>query len=155
MSLSGKVAIVTGSTSGIGFGIAQALARQGVHVMLNGFGEAGLVETIRTTLESDFNIRAAYNGADLTKADQIGSLIEETVEKLGSVDILVNNAGIQHVSPVDTFPPDKWEMIIALNLVACFHTIRHAVPHMKKNGWGRIINIASALAVVASPFKSA
>lgn len=155
MSLSGKVAVVTGSTSGIGLGIAQAFAKQGVHIMLNGFGDAAAIETIRANMEKEFGIKVAYNGADLTKSDQIETLISDAVTQLGSVDILVNNAGIQHVSPIDTFPPEKWEMIIALNLVACFHTIRHAIPHMKEKGWGRIINIASAHAVVASPFKSA
>lgn len=148
-------ALITGSTSGIGLGIARKLASEGHNIMLNGFGPADEIEATRAELERSYGVKVAYNGADLTKPDQIEALIADTRQKLGGLDILVNNAGIQHVSPVESFPPEKWDMIIALNLSSAFHTIRLSFEDMKANGFGRIINIASAHALVASPFKSA
>ncbi len=153
--LTGKTAIITGSTSGIGLGIAGTLAKAGAHIMLNGFGDADEIEALRADMESACNVKVRYNGADMTQPDQIDALVAETAAELGGVDIIVNNAGIQHVCPVDEFPAEKWDAIIAINLSSAFHMIRHAVPHMKDKGWGRIINIASAHALVASPYKSA
>lgn len=153
--LKGKTAIVTGSTSGIGQGIARALAAEGADIVLNGFGDAVEIEAGRSALETEYGVRVLYNGADMTKPEQIAGLVGEAKEILGSVDIIVNNAGIQHVCPVDEFPPEKWDAIIAINLSAAFHMIRASVPHMKQAGWGRIINLASAHALVASPYKSA
>lgn len=153
--LKGKIAIITGSTSGIGLGIARALAGNGADVVLNGFGDAAEIETIRSGIEKEFGVKALYHNADMTKADEIADLVKTTKAALGRVDILVNNAGIQHVAPIDEFPPEKWEQIISINLVSSFHTIHHALPLMKEQGWGRIVNIASAHALVASPFKSA
>jgi 3-hydroxybutyrate dehydrogenase len=153
--LKGKTAVVTGSTSGIGQAIAEAMAKAGANVMLNGLGDAVKIEAQRADLEKKYGIKASYHPADMTKPDEIGAMVDATVSKLGSIDILVNNAGIQHVAPVEEFPIDKWNAIIAINLSASFHAIRAAVPHMKKQGWGRIIQIASAHALVASPFKSA
>ncbi len=155
MSLKGKGAIVTGSTSGIGQGIAQALAKAGVNVMLNGLGDAKAIEADRANLEKETGVKVLYDGADMTKPEQILAMVDAAAKAFGSVDILVNNAGIQHVAPIEEFPPEKWDMILAINLSASFHAIRHAVPLMKKEKWGRIINIASAHALVASPFKSA
>jgi 3-hydroxybutyrate dehydrogenase len=155
MSLKGKNAIVTGSTSGIGQGIAHALAAAGVNVMLNGLGDAGVIEADRAALEQKTGVRVLYNGADMTKPEQIAAMVAAANTGFGSVDILVNNAGIQHVAPIEEFPIEKWDMILAINLSASFHAIRHAVPLMKQEKWGRIINIASAHALVASPFKSA
>jgi 3-hydroxybutyrate dehydrogenase len=154
-NLKGKVAVVTGSTSGIGLGMARAFAEQGAHVMLNGLGDAAEIEKTRAAVEKDFGVKVLFHGADMTKADQIEDMIKTANDKLGSVDILVNNAGIQHVAPIDEFPVDMWENIININLVSAFHTIRHALPIMKKKGWGRIIQTASAHALVASPNKSA
>jgi 3-hydroxybutyrate dehydrogenase len=148
-------AIVTGSTSGIGLGIAEALAAGGMNVMLNGFGNADEIERARADLASRHGVEALYSGADMTRPDEIRSMVEEAEERLGSVDVLVNNAGIQHVSPIEDFPPEKWDAIIAINLSSSFHTIRAALPGMKSRKWGRIINLASAHALVASPFKSA
>jgi len=153
--LKGKSAVVTGSTSGIGLGVATALAARGVHVMLNGFGDAAEIEKLRSSIERDHGVTVVYDGADMSKPAEIAAMMVNAEKTLGSVDILVNNAGIQFVSPIEEFPPEKWEAIIAINLVALFHTIRHAVPGMKQRKWGRIINIASAHALVASPFKSA
>lgn len=153
--LKGKVAIITGSTSGIGLGIAKAMAAQGADVMLNGFGKADEIETLRSGIEKEFGVKAVFHGADMTKSEQVADMVATAKAQLGRVDILVNNAGMQFVAPIDEFPPEKWEGIIALNLVSCFHTIRNVLPHMKEQGWGRIINIASAHALVASPFKSA
>lgn len=153
--LKNKVAIVTGSTSGIGLGIAKALAAQGANIMLNGLGDAGEIEKIRAGIEKDSGVKVLFNGADMTKAEQIADLVKEANDKLGSVDILINNAGIQHVAPIVDFPPEKWELIININLVASFHTLRNALPIMQKQKWGRVINMASAHALVASPFKSA
>lgn len=154
MSLKGKTAIITGSTSGIGLGIAQGFAAHGINVVINGFGVPEDIERERAGLEA-MGIKAVYSAADMTKPDEIAAMVENTVKDFGSVDILVNNAGIQYVAPVEEFPPEKWDAIIAINMSSGFHTIRAAVPHMKKAGWGRIINIASAHALVASPFKSA
>ncbi len=153
--LKGKTAIVTGSTSGIGQGMARALAKAGCNVMLNGFGDTAQIEKERADMEKESGSKIAYNGADMTKADQIEALIKETKAKFGSVDIIVNNAGVQHVAPIDEFPPEKWDQIIAINLTSAFHMTRLAVPYMKEAGWGRIVNLASAHALVASPFKGA
>jgi len=153
--LKGKVALVTGSTSGIGLAIARAYAKQGANVVINGFGDKAAIEKERAGIESDFGVKALYSGADMSKGDEIGAMVAEAESKLGSVDILVNNAGIQFVSPIEEFPPQKWEQIIAINLSAAFYAIRAAVPGMKARKWGRIINTASAHALVASPFKSA
>ncbi len=150
-----KNAIVTGSTSGIGLGIAQAFAEAGINVMLNGFGEAGEIEGIRAGIEKDHGVRVLYSGADMTKPDDIATMVADAEGALGGVDILVNNAGIQHVASVEDFPVDRWDAIIAVNLSAAFHAIRAVVPAMKARGWGRIINLASAHGLVASPFKSA
>ncbi|GLK70723.1 3-hydroxybutyrate dehydrogenase [Ancylobacter dichloromethanicus] len=155
MSLKGKNAVITGSTSGIGLAIARALAAEGVNVTLNGFGDAAAIEQERSDIETSFGVAALYSDADLTKGSECAGLIALADEKLGSVDILVNNAGVQHVAPVEEFPDDKWDLIIALNLSAAFHAIKAAVPGMKARGWGRIINTASAHALIASPFKSA
>ena len=151
----GATALVTGSTSGIGLGIATSLAAKGVNVVLNGFGDAGEIEKLRAKLAGDHGVKVRYDGADLSKQDEIESMMRTAITEFGSIDILINNAGIQFVAPIDEFPVDKWNAIIALNLTASFHTIRLALPAMKKKKWGRIINIASAHALVASPFKSA
>ncbi|MDX1527743.1 MAG: SDR family NAD(P)-dependent oxidoreductase, partial [Gammaproteobacteria bacterium] len=150
-----KNAIVTGSTSGIGLGIAEALAADGMNVVLNGFGDADEIERTRSDLSSKHGVEALYSGADMTKPDEIVAMVKEAEGELGSVDVLVNNAGIQHVSPIEDFPPGKWDAIIAINLSSSFHTIRAAIPGMKARKWGRIINLASAHGLVASPFKSA
>ncbi len=150
-----KVAVITGSTSGIGLGLAQGLAKAGAHVVLNGFGDKAEIERVRAEIAAQSGVKVIYHGADMSKPDQIAALIREAQELLGSVDILVNNAGIQKVAPIEEFPIDKWDAIIAINLSSAFHTIRAAVPGMKAKRWGRIINIASAHALVASPFKSA
>jgi 3-hydroxybutyrate dehydrogenase len=154
MFLSGKTALVTGSTSGIGLACARALAAEGANVVLNGFGDAGEIEAIRTQLEAASGARALYSNADLTKAEAIEAMMRQAAEAFGGVDILVNNAGMQHVAPVDQFPTDRWDLIIALNLTAVFHTTRLALPHMKAKGWGRVINTASAHSLVASPNKA-
>jgi 3-hydroxybutyrate dehydrogenase len=151
----GLTALVTGSTSGIGLGIARTFASGGANVVLNGFGNAAEIEALRAGLEADHGVRVRYDGADLSRQDAIESLIGNAVEAFGAIDILVNNAGIQHVAPIDEFPVDKWNAILALNLTASFHTIRLALPGMKRKRWGRIVNIASAHALVASPYKSA
>lgn len=155
MALKGKSAIVTGSTSGIGKGLAGALAAQGCHIMLNGFGDRDEIEAQRKALEQEHGIKAFYHNADMSQPDQIEALVSESASQMGSVDIIVNNAGIQFVCPVDEYPVEKWDAIIAINLSAAFHMIRCSVPYMKKAGWGRIINLASAHALVASPYKSA
>lgn len=151
----GKTILVTGSTSGIGQGVARAFAEQGANVILNGFGDPDQIEADRASLAEAQGVEVRYEGADLTDVAQIESMIDRIVDEFGSIDVLVNNAGIQHVAPVDEFPVDKWDKIIALNMTASFHTIRLALPAMKKKGWGRIINIASAHALVASAYKSA
>ncbi len=153
--LKGKSAVITGSTSGIGLGIARALAAQGCNVMLNGFGNANEIKAARKQLEQEFGVKALHSGADMSRPSEIQTMMSEAEHQLGGVDILVNNAGIQHVAPVDEFPLDRWDQIIAINLSSNFHTIRTALPGMKQRGWGRIINIASAHGLVASPFKSA
>jgi len=153
--IAGKTVLITGSTGGIGYGIAQKMASAGCNVMLNGFGDKNEIEEKRAALEKDHNIKAEYNAADMTKPSEIRDMIKSAADVFGSLDILVNNAGIQYVSPIEEFPEDKWNAIIAINLSSSFHTIQNSVPLMKKQGWGRIINIASAHALVASPYKSA
>ena len=153
--LAGKNAIVTGSTSGIGLGMATGLARAGANVVLNGLGDADEIEATRAALEADAGTKILFNGANMLKPEEIAGLVEDTGARLGSVDILINNAGIQHVSPIEEFPIGKWDAIIAINLSSAFHAIRAAVPGMKQAGWGRIVNLASAHALVASPYKSA
>ena len=155
MFLKGKTALVTGSTSGIGLAYAKAFAAEGANLVINGFGDATAIETERVALEAASGGKALYSGHDLTKPDQIEAMMAEAADAFGGVDILVNNAGIQHVAPVEEFPVDKWDLIIALNLTAAFHTTRLALPHMKQAKWGRIIQTASAHSLVASPFKSA
>jgi 3-hydroxybutyrate dehydrogenase len=155
MMLKGKSAAVTGSTSGIGLAYARAFAAEGANVLLNGFGEAGAIETERAKIESEFGVKAVYSPADMSKGPEIAGMVEQAERELGSVDILVNNAGIQFVSPIEEFPDEKWDQIIAINLTSAFHAIKAAVPGMKRRGWGRIINTASAHSLVASPFKSA
>ncbi|MFV3073238.1 3-hydroxybutyrate dehydrogenase [Niveispirillum fermenti] len=153
--LKDKVAIITGSTSGIGLGIARRLAAAGAHVVLNGFGDKAEIETVRTAIEADYGVQALYSAADMSKPDQIRAMIDLAVEKLGGVDILVNNAGIQHTAPVTEFPAERWDSVIAINLSAVFHGIQAALPHMQAKGWGRIVNIASAHGLVASANKAA
>jgi 3-hydroxybutyrate dehydrogenase len=153
--LNGKVAVVTGSTSGIGLAIARGYAAQGCNVVINGFGQADAIEAERSGIEKDFAVKALYSSADMSQGDQIAAMIVNAERTFGSVDLLVNNAGIQFVAPIEEFPVEKWEQIIAINLSAAFHAIRAAVPGMKARKWGRIINTASAHALVASPFKSA
>ena len=153
--LKGKTALVTGSTSGIGLGIAEGFARQGANIVLNGLGERADIERLRARLAEARKATVRYDGTDMSKPQAIEAMIGAAVGEFGAVDILVNNAGIQHVAPVDEFPTDKWNAVLAINLSAAFHTIRLALPAMKKKGWGRIINIASAHALVASPYKAA
>src|ERR1700759_726580 len=153
--LKGKVALVTGSTSGIGLAIARAYAKQGANVVINGFGDKDAIEKERSGIEKDFGVKAFYSPADMSKGTEIAGMIGDAGKAFGSVDILVNNAGIQFVAPIEEFPVEKWDQIIAINLSAAFHAIRAAVPGMKQRKWGRIINTASAHALVASPFKSA
>jgi len=155
MQLRNKTALVTGSTSGIGLGIAHAFAREGANVILNGFGDATQIEALRAGIERDHGVKARYDGADMSKADAIESMMAKALAEFGSIDVLVNNAGIQHVAPIEEFPLAKWDAIIAINLSAAFHTIRLAFPPMKSRKFGRIINVASAHALIASPFKSA
>jgi 3-hydroxybutyrate dehydrogenase len=155
MSLKSRNAVITGSTSGIGLAYAKALAAAGANVMINGFGKPEDIEKERSGIEHDFGVTALYSPADMTKPDQIKGMIDDAVAKLGSVDILINNAGVQYVAPIEDFPIEKWDQIIAINLSAAFHAIRAAVPGMKAKGWGRIISTASAHSLVASPFKSA
>jgi 3-hydroxybutyrate dehydrogenase len=153
--LRGKSAVVTGSTSGIGLAIAKMLAANGANVMLNGFGDIAEIKALRAQLERDHGMQVLYSGADMSRPPEIQTMLREAVARFGGIDILVNNAGIQHVAPVDEFPVDKWELILAINLSSAFHTIQGSLPSMKARGWGRIINIASAHGLVASPFKSA
>lgn len=153
--LKGKNAVITGSTSGIGLAIASELASNGANVVINGFGDAAAIEKERVNLELQFDVKAHYINADLMQADATRSFIDEAVKALGSIDILVNNAGIQHTDLIEDFPVDRWDAIIALNLSAVFHGTAAALPYMKKQGWGRIINIASAHGLVASATKSA
>lgn len=151
----GKVALVTGSTSGIGLGIATAFAAQGADIVLNGFGDAAEIEKVRAGLAEKHGVKVIYDGADLSRGEAVRGLIENAVRQLGRIDILVNNAGIQHTAPIEEFPVEKWDAILALNLSAVFHGTAAALPHMKKQGFGRIINIASAHGLVASAYKSA
>jgi 3-hydroxybutyrate dehydrogenase len=153
--LNSKTALVTGSTSGIGLGIAAALAARGSNVILNGFGDAAEIEALRAKLSADHGVDVRYDGADLSQQEAIEAMMGKAIGEFGAVDILVNNAGIQFVAPIDEFPVAKWNAIIGLNLTASFHTIRLALPAMKARKWGRIVNIASAHALVASPYKSA
>lgn len=153
--LDGKTALVTGSTSGIGLACARAYAGQGANVVLNGFGDADEIEEIRAAIETEFSVKAIYSGADLTKPGEIETLVATAMETFKAVDILHNNAGVQHVAPVEEFPPERWDLIIALNLTSSFHTTRLLMKQMKERGWGRLIFTASAHALVASPYKSA
>jgi 3-hydroxybutyrate dehydrogenase len=153
--LKGKTALVTGSTSGIGLGIAQRLAAEGANVVLNGFGDTAEIERLRRDMAAKHGVGVVYDGADMSKPDAVVAMVANASREFGGIDVLVNNAGIQHVAPVDDFPPAKWDAIIAINLSAAFHTVRAALPAMKKKRWGRIVNIASAHALVASPYKSA
>lgn len=153
--LTDRVALVTGSTSGIGLSIAKALAAEGCSVMLNGFGDRDAIEKQRVDLAATYNVRCLYNGADLSQPSECVGLIEDAEARMGCVDILVNNAGIQYVSPIESFPVDRWDAIMALNLSAAFHTIRAVLTSMRRRGWGRLINIASTHGLVASPDKSA
>jgi 3-hydroxybutyrate dehydrogenase len=155
MSLASRNALVTGSTSGIGLAIARVLAQDGANIVINGMGDPAAIEKERAAIEKDFGVKALYNGADMSKPAEIAAMVADAQSKLGSVDILVNNAGIQFVSPIEDFPIEKWDAIIAINLSAAFHAIRAAVPGMKAKKWGRIISTASAHSLVASPFKSA
>jgi 3-hydroxybutyrate dehydrogenase len=154
-ALDGKVAIVTGSTSGIGLGIARALAQAGAAIVLNGLGKADEIERLRAELETETSSRIVYSPADMSKPQSIAGMIDMTVEAFGRLDILVNNAGIQHVAPIAEFPAEKWDLILAINLSSAFHATKLALPHMRKTGFGRIINMASAHGLVASPFKAA
>jgi 3-hydroxybutyrate dehydrogenase len=153
--LKGKTALITGSTSGIGLGYARALAAQGVNITINGFGDKNAIEKERGGIEKEFGVRAFYSPADMTKPEEIADMVHATEKTFGSLDILINNAGIQYVAPIEEFPIEKWNQIIAINLSSAFHTIRAAVPGMKSRKWGRIINTASAHSLVASPFKAA
>src|SRR5258708_17617178 len=153
--LKGKVAVVTGSRSGIGQAIEEAFAREGASILLNGFGDKAAIESLRARLEKQSGAKVIYDAADMTKPREIEAMIKRAASELGGVDILVNNAGIQHVAPIDEFPDDKWDAIIAVNLSSAFHATKHALPVMKKKRWGRIINIASAHGLVASPNKAA
>ncbi len=153
--IQGKNAIITGSTSGIGLGLAEAMARAGMNIMLNGFGDAAEIEAMRSELETRHGVNVKYHGADMTKPEEIADLVSATVAAFGTIDVLVNNAGIQTVAPIEEFPVEKWDAILAINLSSAFHTTRLALAGMKERKWGRIINIASAHGLVASPFKSA
>ena len=153
--LGGKVALVTGSTSGIGLGIARALAEAGSAIVLNGFGLAPEIARTRDRIAGDFGVKVGYSAADMTKPDAIAEMIATTLAEHGRLDVLVNNAGIQHVAPLDQFPVERWDTILSINLSSAFHTTRLALPAMRENGFGRIINIASAHGLVASPFKAA
>ncbi|MCT8972432.1 3-hydroxybutyrate dehydrogenase [Microbaculum marinisediminis] len=155
MTLKGKSAVVTGSTSGIGHAIANALASHGANITLNGFGDPAEIEATRSEMADKHKVEVRHSPADMTRPDEIAAMIADAEKAFGAVDILVNNAGIQFVSPVEDFPVEKWDAIIAINLSAAFHGMRAAVPGMKERGWGRIINTGSAHALVASPYKAA
>lgn len=155
MSIKNKVALITGSTSGIGLGIAHVLAGEGCHIVLNGFGDAATIETTRKDIETTFGVKAIFSDADVTNYDSVAAMVARAETELGSLDIIVNNAGVQFVSPIEDFPLDQWQKIININLTGVFYGIRAAIPGMKKRGWGRIINIASAHGLVASAGKSA
>ncbi|WP_243491081.1 3-hydroxybutyrate dehydrogenase [Massilia violaceinigra] len=153
--LSGKTALVTGSTSGIGLGIARSLAREGASIVFNGFGDAGQIDKLHTGLGREFGVQTAYHNADMSKPAEIEAMMRFAADKFGGVDVLVNNAGIQHVANIEDFPAEKWDAIIAINLTSAFHTTRLALPAMKQNNWGRIINLASVHGLVGSKQKSA
>jgi 3-hydroxybutyrate dehydrogenase len=153
--LQGKAALVTGATSGIGLGIARALAEQGADILIDGFGDPAANRQIAAEIANACGVKTVYSPADISKPDEITAMVELATTALGKIDILINNAGIQHVAPVEAFPADKWDAILATNLTAAFHTTRLAVPGMKARGWGRIVNTASAHSLVASPYKSA
>ena len=155
MNLAKRVALVTGSTSGIGLGIARALAAEGADIVLNGFGEADAIERLRAEIADTSGVRVVHDGADMTRPDEIAGMVRSAQERLGRVDVLVNNAGIQHVAPIESFPPDRWDAVIAVNLSSAFHAMQAVIPAMRSGGWGRIINIASAHGLVGSPEKSA
>ena len=155
MSLKGKVALVTGSTSGIGLGVARALAAAGADIMLNGFGDATQIEALRADMQTSYAVKVAYSGADIRKPDQIAGMVADAVKTLGSIDILVNNAGIQFTANVEDFPTERWDQIIAINMSGVFHGMKAAIPVMKAKGWGRIINVASAHGLVGSAQKVA
>ena len=154
-NLRSKAALVTGSTSGIGLAVARAFASKGANVTINGLGASDLIEKACEKIETEFGVDVAYSPADMTKPDEIITMVRAAEERFGRLDILVNNAGVQHVAPVEEFPPEKWDQIIAVNLSAAFHAIRAVVPGMKARKWGRIVNTASAHSLVASPFKAA
>jgi 3-hydroxybutyrate dehydrogenase len=154
-TLGAKVAVVTGSTSGIGLGVARALAGAGAHIVLNGFGDSSAISALGERLRGEFKVKVRYDGADLMKPAEVRALIERTLSEFGSVDVLVNNAGIQHVAPIEEFPDERWDAVMALNLSASFHAIKAALPQMRRRGWGRIINISSAHGLVASAQKAA
>jgi 3-hydroxybutyrate dehydrogenase len=154
-TLVGKVSLVTGSTSGIGLGIARALAAAGSAVVLNGFGKPDEIATTQARLAAEFNVAVSYSAADMSKPESIREMIDKTLDESGRLDVLVNNAGIQHIAPLQDFPPERWDAILAINLSSAFHTTRLVLPAMLENKWGRIVNIASAHGLVGSPFKSA
>ncbi len=153
--LKGKTALVTGSTSGIGLGMVHALATQGANIIFNGFGDTALIDQLQKDTASTYHVDTLYSSADMTRPAEIETMMQQAADRFGSVDILVNNAGIQYVANIEDFPVDRWDAIIAINLTSAFHTTRLALPAMKKNNWGRIINIASAHGLVASAQKSA
>jgi 3-hydroxybutyrate dehydrogenase len=153
--LNGRTALVTGSTSGIGLGIAEALAKAGANVVLNGFGDGAEIAALRARLTDSYRVRVRYDGADMSRAEAIEAMMKAAIAEFGAIDVLVNNAGIQHVAPIDAFPVAKWDAILAINLSAAFHTTRLALPGMRNKSWGRVVNIASAHALVASPYKAA
>jgi 3-hydroxybutyrate dehydrogenase len=155
MGLNGKVALVTGSTSGIGLGIARALAGEGADLIINGFGDRGEIERLRAEVAAECGVRVAYSGADIAKPEQVAGMVREAESELGSLDILVNNAGIQFTANIEDFPDERWDAVIAINLSGVFHGMKAAIPGMKRRGWGRIINIASAHGLVGSPQKVA
>ncbi len=154
-SMQGKVALITGSTSGIGLGIARAFAGAGASIVLNGLGDAAEIERLRADMEAGYATSVLFSSADMSSRVSIEAMIDQTLARFGRLDVLINNAGIQHVAPLDSFPVEKWDLILAINLSSAFHTTRLALPHMRRNKWGRIINVASAHGLVASPFKSA
>ena len=153
--LKNKTAIVTGSTSGIGLGIARSLGAAGANLMLNGFGDAAQIEALRAGLAKEFGVKVGFSGADISKPEQIRAMVEQATKELGSVDILVNNAGIQHTAPVGEFPEDRWDAVISINLSSNFHAIKALLPQMKARNWGRIVNIASVHGLVAAKEKAA
>ncbi len=153
--LADRVALITGSTSGIGLGVARALAAEGAAIVLNGFGDAAEIERTRAALAEETGATIVYRGADIGKGDEVAALVASATSEFGRLDILVNNAGVQHVSPLEMFPPEKWDQVLSINLSGAFHATRAALPGMRARGWGRIVNIASAHGLIGSPFKSA